>query len=143
MNSDTINLLLECNSGIKMGESAIKQLLPHAKDKELRHALEVTKNTHATLGDETHAMLLRHNADTKEPHAIIRAMSDMKIYAKMMANESDSQIADVMTDGCDMGIKSISKYLNKYKNANPDAKSIAHRLIASEDYLEGKIRNYL
>ena len=143
MQTDTINLLRECNAGIKMGESAIKKVLPHAKSEDLRHTLEVCKNTHATLGDETHAMLLRHNADTKEPHAIIRAMSDMKIYAKMMAQNTDSQIADVMTDGCDMGIKSLSKYLNKYKNADQDAKSIAKRLIASEEYLENKIREYL
>ena len=143
MQTDTIKLLRECNAGIKMGESAIKKVLPHAKSSEMRHTLEVCKNTHASLGDETHAMLLRHRADTKDPHSVVRAMSDMKIYAKMMMHETDSQIADVMTDGCDMGIKSISKYLNKYKNANPDAKSIAKRLIASEEYLEGKMREYL
>ena len=126
-----------------MGESAIKKVLPYAKNEELRHTLEVCKNTHAALGDETHAILLRHNANTKEPHAIARTMSDMKIYVKMMASDSDSQIANVMTDGCDMGIKSISRYLNKYKHADQDAKSIAKRLIASEEYLENKIRNYL
>ena len=108
MQTDTIKLLRECNAGIKMGESAIKKVLPHAQSEELRHTLEVCKNTHAALGDETHAMLLEHHADTKEPHAIARMMSDVKIYAKMLAKESDSQIADVMTDGCDMGIKSLS-----------------------------------
>ena len=143
MQTDTIKLLRECNAGIKMGESAIKKVLPHAKSDELRRTLEVCKNTHAALGDETHAMLLEHGADTKEPHAIARAMSDMKICAKMLAKESDSQIADVMTDGCDMGIKSLSRYLNKYKNANEGSKSIAKRLIASEEYLENKIRDYL
>lgn len=141
--TDTINLLRECNAGIKMGENAIKQVLPHARNSELKHTLEVCKNTHATLGDETHALLLQHNADTKEPHAMARAMSSMKICAMMMAKESDKQIADVMTDGCDMGIKSLSRYLNKYKNADESAKNIAKRLIASEEYLENKLRNYL
>ena len=143
MQTDTIKLLRECNAGIKMGESAIKKVLPHTQSEELLHTLEVCKNTHAALGDETHAMLLEHHADTKEPHAIARMMSDMKIYAKMLAKESDSQIADVMTDGCDMGIKSLSRYLNQYKNASREAKSIARRLIASEEYLESKIRDFL
>ena len=141
--TDTINLLRECNAGIKMGESAIKQLLPHAKNEELRHTLEVCKNTHATLGDETHAMLLSHGADTKDPHPVIRSMSSMKICAKMMTNESDKSIANLMTDGCDMGIKSLSRYLNKYKNADDDAKNIAKRLISSEEYLENKLRAFL
>ena len=141
--TDTINLLRECNAGIKMGESAIKQVLPHAKSDELRHTLEVCKNTHADLGDETHALLLEHNQNTKDPHPIARAMSGMKICAMMMASESDKSIANVMTDGCDMGIKSLSSYLNKYKNADERAKTIAKRLIASEEYLENKLRSFL
>ena len=143
MQTDTINLLLECNAGIKMGEDAIKQVLPHAKSHDLKHTLEVCKNTHAALGDETHAMLLSHGANAKETHPVARAMSSMKICANMMAKESDSRIAHLMTDGCDMGIKSLSKYLNKYKNADERAKNIAKRLIASEEYLETKMRDYL
>ena len=143
MQTDTIKLLRECNAGIKMGESAIKKVLPHTKNENLKNALIECKNTHATLGDETHAALLSHGADTKEPHAIIRAMSDVKIYAKMMAKSTDAQIADVMTDGCDMGIKSLTHYLNKYKNASKDAKAITKRLIESEEKLEHGIREYL
>lgn len=143
MHTDTINLLRECNAGIKMGDNAINQVLPHAKSAELRRTLESCRNTHAALGDETHALLLQHRADTKEPHAIARAMSSVKICATMMMKESDKSIADVMTDGCDMGIKSLSRYLNKYKSADPEAKNIAKRLIASEEYLENKLRNYL
>ena len=143
MHTDTINLLRECNAGIKMGDSAINQVLPHAKSADLRQTLEACRNTHAALGDETHALLLQHRADTKEPHTMARAMSSMKIGAMMMVKESDRSIADVITDGCDMGIKSLSRYLNKYKNADPNAKSIAKRLIASEEYLENKLRSYL
>ncbi len=143
METDTIKLLRECNAGIKMGEDAINQVLPHAKNQELKHILQVCKNTHASLGDETHSLLLRYGADTKDPHPMARAMSSMKISATMMAKESDSRIADVMTDGCDMGIKSLSKYLNRYKNAGEDAKAISKRLIASEEYLENKLRKYL
>ena len=143
METDTIKLLRECNAGIKMGEDAIKQVLPKAKSEGLRHALEVCKNTHAALGDETHAMLLDHKAETKDAHPMARAMSNLKINATMMMKESDNRIADLMTDGCDMGIKSLTKYLNKYKNATPEAKNLAKRLIASEEYLEGKMRDYL
>lgn len=142
MNQDTVNLLRECNAGIKMGESAISKVLPHAKDKELKHTLSVCKNTHASLGDETHARLLSLGADTKDAHPIAKAMSDIKIYAKMM-NPTDSTVADVITDGCDMGVKSLSKYLNKYESADEDSKDIAKRLIASEEYLSKKLRSYL
>ena len=75
---------------------------------------------------------------------VIRAMSDAKICTKMMMmKNTDEAIADVMTDGCDMGIKSLHKYMNKYKNADRDAMSVAKRLVASEEYLENKLRDYL
>ena len=143
MNQDTINLLRECNAGIKMGESAIKQLLPHVSSDELRGSLEIGKNSHSVLGDETHAMLLSLGQDTKDPHPLVRAMSTMRICASMIMKECDSSIADIMTDGCNMGIKSISKYLNQYKNADSRAKSIAKRLISSEEYIQSKMRNFL
>ena len=143
METDTIKLLRECNAGIKMGQDAIKQVLPHVKSQDLKRSLEVCQNTHASLGDETHRLLLDHNAETKDAHPMARAMSNMKIGAVMMANESDNKIADLMTDGCDMGIKSLTKYLNKYKNASDDAKNIAKRIIASEEYLESKMRAFL
>ena len=143
MRNDTVELLKECNAGIKMGESAIEKVLPHAKDTELKRALEICKSTHSKLGDETHEMLLERNADTKPPHPVVKAMSDMKIYAKMMINNTDSSIADLMTDGCDMGIKSLHKYMNKYDSADSRAKSLAKRLVASEEYLELKMRDFL
>ena len=143
MNTDTINLLRECNAGIKMGESAIKQVLPHARNDELRHTLEVCKNTHATLGDEIHRMISDSGKTPKDAHPVARAMSSVKIGATLMVKASDKSIANLMTDGCDMGIKSLSGYLNQYKNATDEAKTVAKRLIASEEFLEGKLRSYL
>ena len=143
MNSDTVNLLRECNAGIKMGENAIKKVLPHVKSRELKRTLEACKDTHASLGDRTHAMLLGAGEDTKPPHAIASLMSGMKISVSMLMNESDSKIACLMTDGCDMGIKSLSRYMNKYKNASKESREIAKELIASEEYLEGNVRGFL
>jgi hypothetical protein len=142
MNNDTVKLLRECNAGIKMGENAIKKVLPHTASEELKHTLNVCKNTHAELGDKTHSLLLSLDADTKPPHPVARFMSDMKVRMKVMEG-GDDKIADVMTDGCDMGIKSLHRYLNQYKNADKEAKNIAERLIASEEYLEAKMRSFL
>ena len=142
MNNDTVKLLRECNAGIKMGENAIKKVLPRTTSNELKHTLEVCKNTHAELGDKTHGLLLSMNADTKPPHPVARFMSDMKVRMKLMEG-GDDKIADVMTDGCDMGIKSLHRYLNQYKNADKEAKNIAERLIASEEYLEAQMRDFL
>ena len=141
--SDTVMLLRECNAGIKMGEDAIKELLPHTRDGEMKRALELCKDTHAALGDETHKMLLRFGADTKDAHPVARIMSHAKIKMRMMMKGGDREIAALMTDGCDMGIKSLNKYLNEYTGAVKDARALAARIIASEESLEAALRAHL
>ena len=70
-------------------------------------------------------------------------MSDMKIRATVTLKKSDSTVADVMTDGCNMGIKSIYRYLNQYPSADDNSKSIANRLISAEQELRTDLRSYL
>ena len=140
---DTIRLLRECDAGIKMGVSSIERVLPYVKNEHLKRTLTESKNEHAVLGDETHKLLLKHRAETKEPHLMARMMSDMKIRGKMMMNGNDKTVADVMTDGCNMGVKSLSKYLNEYKGADMSSRSVVHRLINIEQSLNDQIRPYL
>ena len=52
---------------------------------------------------------------------------------KMLQGNKDEQIADVMTDGCDMGIKSIARYLNKYPASLPEIKELSFK---SAQYLQ-------
>ena len=48
-----------------------------------------------------------------------------------------------MTDGCNMGVKSLSRYLNQYKAADEQSKNIAKRLIQLEEGLSVNMRSYL
>jgi hypothetical protein len=110
MNNDTVSLLKECNSGIKMGENAISKVLPRVHSEELRHTLQVCKNTHAELGDKTHGLLISYNADTKPPHPVARLMSDLKISMKLMEG-GDDKIADVIEALEASGVKSYENEL--------------------------------
>ncbi len=143
MNEDTINLLRECNSGIKMGIESINNVMPYVKSDELRSVLDACKDKHAVLGDETHKALINADESTKNAHPVAQVMSDMKIRATITLKKSDNTVADVMTDGCNMGIKSIYKYLNQYSGADDKSKSIANRLISAEQELRTDLRRYL
>ena len=109
----------------------------------MKRALEICKDTHAALGDEAHKMLLRFGVGAKDAHPVARLMSNAKIKMRMMLDGSDKEIAALMTDGCDMGIKSLHKYLNEYTGAVKDARALAARIIASEESLEVGLRGYL
>lgn len=143
MREDTIKLLMECNSGIKMGYNSINNVIPYTQSKKLEKILDACKDRHAILGDKTHKALINNNGNTKAPHAFAQAMADMKVKAVVSFQGNDKAIASVMTDGCNMGIKSIYKYLNQYKNASVEAKEIANELISAEQELRTDLRKYL
>ena len=88
-------------------------------------------------------MLSSYNEEDKEPSPIAKGMSWVKTNMMMAMNESDKTIADLMTDGCNMGVKSLSKYLNQYSAADEKSKQICNQLIKIEEKLAKDIRCYL
>ena len=72
-----------------------------------------------------------------------KGMSWLKTNMKMSMDKSDATIADLMTDGCNMGIKYLHKYLNQYTDADSKAKDICKRLISIEETLHRNLRCYL
>ena len=81
--------------------------------------------------------------DGKEPNSVAKGMAWAKTNMMLAVKNSDETIADLMTDGCNMGVKSLNKYLNKYKAADEVSKDIAKRLINLEEKLVIDIRKYL
>ena len=132
---DTIRLLRECDAGIKMGVSSIDDVLPHVQNKDLKNILSECKRRHEALKEDLQQRLDRFGDEGKEPNPIAKGMSWMKTNMKMNLQESDATIADLMTDGCNMGVKSLSKYLNQYKAAEEYSKDIAKKLIHLEAQL--------
>lgn len=141
--SDTIKLLRECDAGIKMGVASIDDVLDDVQDEKFRQCLTVCKSEHVKLGDEIQMLLDLYHDDGKEPNPMAKGMSWMKTNVKMVMNDSDKTIADLMTDGCNMGVKSLNKYLNQYEAADEKTKDITKRLIRIEEKLIMDIRDYL
>ena len=141
--NDTIRLLRECDAGVKMGISSIEDVLKFVDNEKFKELLTKCKNEHVDLGRELEELLEKYKDDGKEPAAIAKGMSWMKTNVMLSMNESDETIADLMTDGCNMGVKSLNKYLNKYEAADEVSKDIAKRLINLEEKLAVDIRGYL
>lgn len=141
--SDTIKLLRECDAGIKMGISSINDVLKKVTDRSLYSILSDCKKEHEGLERETRKLLHRYDDSGKKPNPIAKSMSKMKTNMMLAIKRSDATISDLMTDGCNMGVKSLSRYLNKYEAADESSKNIAKRLISSEENLAVNMRGFL
>ncbi len=140
---DTIKLLRECDAGVKMGISSINEVIDYTHSEQLKQSLENCKTEHEQFADEMQTLLNRYSDEGKDPNPIAKGMSWIKTNVMLSVNDSDAIIADLMTDGCNMGVKSLSKYLNEYKAADEDSKNIAKRIITSENRLADEVRAFL
>ena len=141
--SDTIKQLRECDSGVKMCVSSIEYVIDYVHDKTFRKYLVNCKDEHQKIEDEIQILLDKYHDEGKNPNPVAKSMSWIKTNAKLVMNESDETIADLITDGCNMGVKSLSKYLNQYKAADEKTKDITKRLIKIEENLTEDIRQFL
>ena len=143
IHSDTIKLLRECNAGIKMGVSSITEVVDHVRDTNMYKILDKSREEHNKLGSQTRKLLNKYNDAGKDPNPIAKGMSWMKTNLKLSVNDTDAAVADLMTDGCNMGVKSLSRYLNQYAAAEEQVKDITKKLIKLEEQLSVDMRGYL
>ncbi len=140
---DTIKLLRECDAGVKMGVASIDDVLNYVRNDKLKEYLSNCKAEHEKLNEEIQQLLDKYHDDGKEPNPMAKSMSWMKTNVKLTFDESDKTVADLITDGCNMGVKSLNRYLNQYEAADEVSKDIAKRLINLEEELAIDIRSFL
>ncbi len=140
---DTVRLLRECDAGVKMGVDSICDVIDHVESSRLKNLLHVCKDKHDEIDKELQVMLGEYGDDGKSPSVMAEAMSKIKTEMKLAMKDSDKTVADLMTDGCNMGVKSLSKYLNQYTAADERSKDMAKRLITLESKLGEDMRGFL
>lgn len=141
--NDTISLLKECDAGSKMAVSSIDEVLDKLSNVKLKELLIESREHHEKLGNELHSLLIEHDSEEKDPNPMAKGMSWLKTNVMLSMNECDSKVADLLTDGCNMGVKSLYRYLNQYKAADETSKAICKRLVSIETQLCEDLRAYL
>ena len=143
VNEDTINLIKECDAGTKTAISSIKEVLDNVKSKDLLKLLTESTEKHELIISDIKEFVKELSVEGKDPSPMAKAMSWMKINMEMFMHEDDKTIASLIIDGCNMGIKQLTGYLNQYKNADEKAKRLAKRLINEEENLSDSLKKYL
>lgn len=140
---DTIKLLRECDAGIKMGISSLDDSMKYVKHPELKEILNNSAKAHTKIKHDMQELLDHYHDDGKEPPAMAKGMEWLKTNVKLAVESSDNAVAAFITDGCNMGIKSLSRYMNQYKAADEKSKNISKKLISIEEKLAFDVRQFL
>ncbi len=140
---DTCKLLGECDAGIQMAVRAIDEVLPVVESPHLRQELSNSRRTHERLRAQTRDLLDKHQSVGKAPNAMAKGMSWIKTNVKLAVQPGDQSVADLMIDGCNMGVKSLHRYCNRFPDAGADAVQLVDQVIEEEQRLTRDIQSYL
>ena len=143
MNDDTISLLQECSSGCKMAMDSIREIKDMVDDKQVREIMDKYYDGHSQLEAECRQLLNDAGAPDKEPGMMASTMSNMTAKVKLTMDKDRSTAAEILTDGCNMGVKSLSSYINEYKNADGKSLAIAEKLRRLEENMSGDLQPLL
>lgn len=143
MREDTIALLGDCTAGIDLAVSTIDGILPDVKDLTLRKKLREGKAAHQQLRRQTVSLLHQYGARERLPNPMAKGMAWLKTNTRMALRGDDTTAAYLVADGCDMGIKTLSRSRNRCCTASSSAVELAQELIRCEEALSAGLRPYL
>lgn len=141
--NENVALLKECDAGTKMAVYAFDHVMDSVHSDGLKRLLTDSKEEHERLGNELHRNLSACHAEEGEPPAMGRIGAWVSTEMKLMVNDSDQKIAKIISEGCHMGINSLSHYMNEYKDAEKESFDLCTKLIKMEQKLMDSLRMYL
>lgn len=143
MDENTIELLKECSSGCQMGMESVKKMREYVKDSKMSELLEAYGEKHRGLEGRISGLLSEYGKDEKAPAKMAEVMAKMDMSIKMFMHPEESQVAKLMMDGCNMGIQSVSEYVNKYPDASQESQDIAKDLIKIEEDFMKEMKSFV
>lgn len=143
MQEDTRKLLQECNSGCKMAINSMQQIQDYITSEGLSTLIRESTERHEELEAESARMLEENGEYEKDPGMMASAMSWLTTEMKMMVKRSDTEIAKIMMNGCNMGIQTITEKAHEFENASPESKKLAEKIVKEEEDFMRELKKFL
>ena len=143
INEDTVALLQHCSEGIDMALETIEMILPHLSIAEMTRDVMASREAHQRLRSEIALLLSEAGEKAKDAGIIPQSMGRVKTGMRLAFKDDTATSADELIQGCDMGVRTLSRYLNQYRAADADARNLTRRLIGLEEELSRQMRPYL
>ena len=143
MEEQTLHILNECSSGCKMAIHSMQQILEYVENEKLEQVIMAAERKHKEIAARTAKALTSYGEKGKKPGAAAETFAWLTTEMKMLIRDDSSQIAKIMTNGCNMGIQSIMEVLNENPEADRESKNIAGDLVKAEEQFADELKAFL
>ena len=141
--NDNVSLLQEVFSGCQYAVSSIGTAVDYVKDEDMLRVIKKYSREHSELGKRCRAALEKEGGREKHAMPLPRLMSRLGINMRLSMNDSKSHVAELMINGCNMGMKSLAKERNRYTRAGTESVDLANEAIALERSMMADMLKYL
>lgn len=143
VSQDTVELLKECDAGCKMAIDSMEQIAKFVTDDKLQTLITKYNKDHIRMEEDLHRALNNIGAEEGEPNPFAKASSWITSEVKMMMKGDSKQAASLLTDGCNMGIKSLCEYKNAYKAADDKSVALCEKICDIETKMVEDLQKFL
>ncbi len=145
MDDKTVNLLNEISKNAEMGKNTTRQLMEITKDITMLHHLQKQMFTYDDLSRRAHAMLAVEGKHAKEQNPMAKMGAQMSIRMKTMGDATPQNMAKMLIEGSEMGIKDMRGALAQVdrNSANVGAIALAQRLEDAETAYKQELSSFL
>lgn len=123
--NETVRLLQEVLRNARTGESGVEQLLLRAEEPEMRRELTWARDGYQRVVSNAESALQAAGGRPEPLSAMARAGMWMGMQINTLADKSDDHLAEIFIQGATMGVIEMTRALNAWEDADPDARGLA------------------
>lgn len=138
-----IDILKEINKNAKTGIDGLNFTLDKVQSDDLRDLLYKERNEYENIYDRTKEILTQKDEDIEDTKAFQKVMSWMGIELNTLTNKSNSQIAQILIQGNDMGVIKGTKLLNNMEFEDKQIQNILEDFVRLQQKNIDNLKKYL
>lgn len=142
MNNE-IDILKEINKSAKTGIDGLNFTLEKVQDLRLKELLYQEKDEYRNIYDRTEELLQKKHESTKDTNSLQKVMSWMGIELNTLTDKSNSQIAQILIQGNDMGVIKGTKLLNNMEFEDQQIQNLLKDFIRLQQKNIDDLKKYL
>lgn len=127
MNSATYEILKECSNGCKMALNSIEQLTIYLKNQDMQNLFCKYKEEYEQIEREASKLSSGKTEEEKMSEKVLETFAWFSAEMKLLFRDDHAKIAEMMIDGANMGIKSITEKRNHYPEAESESIALAKK----------------
>ena len=145
MHNNDLNVLDEINKGATMGMDAIEFVEKKVGDENFRKILNTEYNKYQEISNRANDLYSKFPTD-KEPHetsAMNKIMTWWGVQTKVMTDQSNSNISELLLNGTNMGIIEGRSLINQNPNINKDIHTLLCDFVKMQEDSVEELKNFL